>query len=111
MPDRNYSRRTFIREQSLIGLGVVMSPAAFYPLTGKEETIRFISPVDGDILHIHDGVVKGGSLRTTVTVNAPENSKISINGIKAPGNKNVYTAEVQLSALTNNIEVKDSRSG
>jgi hypothetical protein len=111
MPERNFSRRTFIRQQSLVGLGMAIAPAAFYPLAGKEGTIRFISPVDGDILHIHDGVVKGGSLQTTVTVNAPQGSKISVNGITASGNKNVYTAEVRLDALTNNIEVKDSRSG
>jgi len=111
MQSRNYSRRTFIKQQSLMGLGIAMVPAAFCSISGKEATIHCISPIDGDILHAHDGTVTGESLQTTITVKAPENHKIFINGIKASSNKDVYAATVPLNGLINTIEIRDRTSG
>ncbi|MFT3702100.1 MAG: hypothetical protein QM802_07010 [Agriterribacter sp.] len=106
-----YSRRVFIKQHSLAGLGLIVAPSVFSIQSGKADDIAFISPIDGDTLHRHDGVVTESFLKTLVKVAAPAGSTITINGIPAKKNKGIFTADINLKKYKNTIEVTDSKTG
>ena len=77
----------------------------------KKNSIQFLSPIDGDMLHAGDGVVTGESLRITVQLLAPEGAAISVNGMPAAGKNGLFTAMVPLTAYKNFIEAVDTVTG
>lgn len=105
------SRRKFIKQHSFAGLGLMLGSSVFSGLPENADDIQFVSPIDGDILHMHDGVMTGTFLRTQVKVTAPSNSQITINGIPAKKSKGVFTADISMDQYKNNIEVIDTKTG
>lgn len=73
--------------------------------------IRFLSPIDGDMLNERDGKVIDGCLVTEVKVLAPSGCRIVINGIPALCEYGVYTTNVQLKDYSNIIHIVDEVSG
>jgi hypothetical protein len=106
-----YSRRIFIKQHSLAGLGLIIAPSVFSGQPAYADDIQFISPIDGDILHKHDGLMTETSLLTTVNIVAPSNSLLTINGVAAKKNKGIFTATIKLEHYKNSIEVKDKKTG
>jgi hypothetical protein len=73
--------------------------------------IRFISPVDGDMLHERDGVTTADGLQTTVKIAAPPDSLITVNGVGARYRDGVFAAGLSLTAYKNRIEARDGKTG
>lgn len=111
MQGRNYSRRVFIRQHSLTGLGLVLAASVFPGTVREGNNIEFISPVDGDVLHKYDGVITGDSIKTIVKVAAPANSTITINNVPAKNVNGIFTAEISLAPYQNIIEVRNGKTG
>jgi hypothetical protein len=76
-----------------------------------QSTIKFISPVDGDMLCAYDGKMANGTLMTTVSVSASAGSKIKINGADTRNSGDIFTAEIILKDYRNTIEMVDVNSG
>lgn len=74
-------------------------------------TIEFISPINGDMLHSYDGLVEKGALHTTVKVKAPLQHLIVINGAEAREREGVFEAKVILSDYKNTVEVHNRTTG
>lgn len=106
-----YSRRMFIKQQSLAGLGLVTASIAFSGQPDDAEEIQFVSPIDGDILHKHDAATTDSIFKIQVKIAAPAKSSITINKIPAKKSKGIFTAEIPLDRYKNNIEVTDKRTG
>jgi hypothetical protein len=74
--------------------------------------IEFIKPIDGDVLFcVADGVEENGSLITTITITAPKNRTIRINGINAVWQEGKYAAQISLDAYRNAVEAKCEETG
>ena len=73
--------------------------------------IRFLNPIDGDMLCEYDGTVSNGSLQTTVKIAAAPGSRLSVNGIRARRSDTIFLAEVSLRNYENVIRVTEKRSG
>ncbi len=110
------NRREFIRQTGLAGLAVTVAPVqnnlrkiiASYSM---EDKIKFIRPIDGDMLTDYDGIVSGTGLATRVQVSASPGSKISINGIEAKWSEGRYSAQISLKDYRNVVEVVDNVTG
>lgn len=76
-----------------------------------ESTLKFINPIEGDMLHARDGEVVNGSLQTIVSVAAKAGSEISINGEKATAIENTFIAKLTLSNYKNKIEAINHSTG
>ena len=75
------TRRNFVRTASVAGAG--LATVGPIPFNSNDSNIRFLSPIDGDMLCEYDGKVENGSLFTTVRIAAPIGSNIMINGVDA----------------------------
>ena len=111
----NNSRRKFIRLSGMAGLAVGISGfkshfAETFPANSVNE-IRFISPIDGDMLNRFDGSVTNGNLMTNVQIAAPEGSSILINGSKARYINGIFQAGVRLKGYKNIIRLEEERTG
>ena len=105
----NSTRRNFVKVASVAGAGLVtVGPI---PFNSNGNDIRFLSPIDGDMLCEYDGKVENGSLYTTVKVAAPDGSNILINGVEAKFTDKLFYSEVPLKDYENVIEVEDGISG
>ena len=104
-------RRQFIKHNSLAALGLAFSPLQFAGETGGGGNLHFISPIDGDMLHKHDGIVMGETLQALVKIAAPANSSITVNGIQAKKSNGIFTAEIALANFQNAIELSDKKTG
>ncbi|HEC43499.1 MAG TPA: twin-arginine translocation signal domain-containing protein [Bacteroides sp.] len=103
------TRRNFVKVASVAGAGLVtIGPI---PLNSKDSKLRFLSPIDGDMLCEYDGKVKNGSLSTIIRISAPQGSYIRINGEDAKAADDFFFSEVQLKGYENVIEVEDGNSG
>jgi hypothetical protein len=89
----------------------IVTAAVFLNFKTGPADIKFLSPVDGDMLCAYDGKVSNGALLTTVSVSAPTGSKIKINGIDAKISGDIFTAEIALKDYRNTIEIVDGNSG
>jgi hypothetical protein len=74
-------------------------------------TIEFISPINGDMLHSYDGLVKKGTLHTIVKVKAPLQHLIVINDAEAREREGVFEAQIVLSDYKNTVEVQNRTTG
>ena len=82
--------------------------------TSSEEPgneINFMSPIDGDMLCTFDGIETSGSLITKVTIRAPKESLISVNGVKAQYSDGVFQADVNLTQYENELELVEQKTG
>lgn len=73
--------------------------------------IEFISPINGDMLHSYDGLVKKGALQTIVKVKAPLQHLIVINGVEAREQEGVFEAQIVLTEYRNLVEVQNRTTG
>lgn len=74
--------------------------------------MKFVFPIDGDVLFTHaDGKPCGDGLKTVVSVSAEKAANVKINGISAVENDGIYTAEIYLDAYRNAVEAVDTKSG
>ena len=98
------------------GIALTASPLShtidkiIYP-AAMENNIKFISPVDGDMLCSYDGKESGSSLITEVILSGPPGLNIKISGIQAARNNGIYRASVPLKNYRNDLEVQDASSG
>jgi len=104
-------RRQFIKHHSLAALGLTFSPLQFAGETGGGSKLHLISPIDGDMLHKHDGIVTGETLQALVKIAAPASSSITVNGIQAKKSNGIFTAEIALANFKNVIELSDKKNG
>ena len=110
------NRREFIKLTGMAGLalGVTgLNPSDFDSMQVKpaENEIKFISPIDGDMLNANDGAVNGGKLIIKVKIAAPPGSKIKVNGVKAKYTDGVFEADVSLKDYENIIGLTESKQG
>jgi len=103
------TRRDFVKLAGAAGAGFVTS--GFYDLKLPADEIKFLSPLDGDMLCDYDGTLKEGALLITAAVSAPAGSRIKINGIETKYDGERYTADIILKGYRNQIEVSDEKSG
>ena len=109
------NRREFIKLTGIAGLA--MSGSAFKPLRSEPfpgdpgKGINFISPIDGDMLCEYDGTLSDGGLITNVSIAAPEESIIKVNGIRAKFIEGRFSSSVKLSKYENIIELAEEKSG
>ena len=74
--------------------------------------MKFLTPIDGDVLFSHaDGELLGDKLKTVISVSAPKGKSIEINGVTAKEEDGVYTAEICIDAYRNTVEAIDTKSG
>lgn len=110
------SRREFLKNTGLAGLAVTTNPVhstlrEIISLSPMENKIKFLNPIDGDMLNEYDGKISGGSLNTVVKVSGTPGIKLKINGIPAEYSDGVYTASVRLNSYKNVIEAENSTTG
>ena len=110
------SRREFIKNAGLAGLAVTTGQIG-NSLTGiissapMENKIKFLSPIDGDMLSAYDGKVSDGGILTEVKLSASPDMKLKINGITAKFTDGTFTAAIRLKDYKNVIEAIDSVTG
>jgi len=110
------SRREFIKNAGLAGLAVTTGQIG-NSLTGiissapMENKIKFLSPIDGDMLSAYDGNVSDGGILTEVKLSGSPDLKLKVNGITAKYSAGTFTAALQLKDYKNTIEAVDSVSG
>lgn len=110
------NRREFIRLTGIAGiaLGVTGFKSSKFDIVStdpKENAIKFVSPIDGDMLNEYDGTVTYGSLITKVKISAPEGSRIKVNGVSAKYIDGVFQADIQLKNYENTIELVEEKKG
>lgn len=109
-------RREFLKLTGIAGLtlGTVgFKSMTFdpYPDNPAEKEVRFISPIDGDMLNEYDGKLIDGKLITRVSIAAPEKSSIKVNGVKAKYLNGIFQADIQLDKYENSIEMAEGKKG
>ena len=74
--------------------------------------MRFIRPINGDVLFSHaDGVPTSEGLLTTVFLSAPAGHQIQINGVAAQETAEGYEAQILLRGYRNTVHAVDEKSG
>ena len=73
--------------------------------------LKFVFPVDGDCLNLHDGKCENESLIVTVRLCAGENHEIFVCGKKAEYKDGLYCADVCLSGFRTTLVAEDKTSG
>jgi hypothetical protein len=99
------SRRDFIKLQAAAGIGMSILPSLLS--ADAVSPITFLSPIDGDMLHVHDGQLNNGELETLVKVSASETTQLTINGVQAERIGSVFSAPVELKGYKNIIVAMD----
>ncbi len=110
------SRREFIKNAGLAGIAVTTGQIG-NSLTGiissapMENKIKFLSPIDGDMLSAYDGKVSDAGILTEVKLSAPPDMKLKVNGIAANFTAGTFNAAIQLKDYKNVIEAADPVTG
>jgi hypothetical protein len=110
------NRREFIKNTGLAGLAMSTIPIRnslkeIFSSSPMESKIKFLSPIDGDMLNEYDGKLSDGNLLTEVKVSATSDMKIKINGIDAIWSNGKFSATLPLKDYKNIIEAVDMVSG
>jgi hypothetical protein len=103
------SRREFLKKAGLAS--VALGTGSLETQMPKNDTIKFISPIDGDMLHLYDGTISNGRLSIKVKIKAPSGSRIKVNGVKTRFVDGIYQAEAVLENYENAIQLHDEKSG
>lgn len=77
----------------------------------KDQPVCFISPIDGDCVNVRDGMPTDNGINIPVTVKAPVDCEVYINGIKAIHNDGFYRARINISGYRNTIVARDRTNG
>ena len=102
-------RRSFVRIAGASSAAIITG--GLKSLNPFENSIKFLSPVDGDMLNELDGKVNNGCLVTPVRIQASPGAKIKINSVYAKFSDNTFVTDVQLKDYKNIIEVVDENTG
>ena len=103
------NRRDFVKLTGAAGAGLIVTGLnSCAPVEGE---VKFVDPVDGDMLTEYDGIVRDGILYKIVRITAPAGMHLKINGINARSGNGIYEAEVPLKDYRNVIEITERRSG
>jgi len=105
-----YSRRKFIRNNAIAGLGLAFMPPVRENKSREKGKINFITPIDGDMLHGLDGVTEKDWLKVPVRISADPGSRIFVNGIKAELKDGLFAAVVAVKDYRNIIEAWDKKN-
>jgi hypothetical protein len=110
------NRREFVKLTGMAGLAFGISslrPSGFgLTSTDPAETeIKFLSPIDGDMLNANDGTVSAGKLIVKIKIAAPSDSRIKVNGVKAKYIDGVFQADASLKEYKNVIELVETKKG
>jgi hypothetical protein len=109
------SRREFVKLSGMAGLSLGLSgldswgPASL-PVD-RENEINFLSPIDGDMLCTFDGIETSGGLITKVSIRAPKESRINVNGVNAQYSNGIFQADINLTQYENELELVDQKTG
>ncbi len=95
---------------TIVALDLVFS-CTFLDTLEAQNSMKFISPMDGDMLCAYDGKEVQGALLTTVTVSAASGSRIKINGVDATPSGDAFIADISLRDYRNQIELLDAKTG
>jgi len=104
------TKRQSFGRMIIVVLDLVLA-CTFWERVEAQNSMTFISPLDGDMLCAYDGKEVNGALLTTVTVSAPPGSKLTINGIDAIPSGDAFIADISLKDYRNQIEVLDAKTG
>ena len=104
------NRRDFVKLTGTAGTGIILSGMTSCITQPHDGDIKFISPVDGDMLNDYDGILTEEGLMVTVKISAPERSRIKVNGIKARRVDDIFHADILLRNYSNTIELSEGRS-
>jgi hypothetical protein len=102
-------RRSFVRIASTSCAAIITG--GLNSLRTINNGIKFLSPIDGDLLNEIDGKVINGCLVTKVRVQASPGAKIKINNADAKFIDNTFVSDVNLKDYKNIIEVVDGSTG
>ena len=106
------NRREFLKTTGMAGLSLGITGLQSATLNSAEDkNIRFISPVDGDMLNEYDGILADGKLVVPVLVKAPAGSRIIVNGQEAKYYDGIFTADAVLNNYENVIELAEQKKG
>ena len=110
------SRREFIKNTGLAGIAVTAgqlgdSLKGIISSAPMENKIKFLNPVDGDMLSAYDGKLSDGGIMTEVKMSAPSGMKLKINGTVASFTEGNFKALIRLKEYKNIIEAEDLISG
>jgi hypothetical protein len=112
---RNSSKRSFFILIIVIGVAVCLSGFSLFNKQttpeSSESEIKFITPVDGDMLNEYDGTVNNETLIIKVKISAPAGSRINVNGIKAKFIDNVFQDDISLKQYENTIKLIEGEKG
>ena len=77
------------------------------------DPVHFVFPIDGDCLNCYDGCERDGALLVPVTVWAPYNAQVTVNGIPAhyDKEKKLYCAEVPIRTWRTTLAAVDHAGG
>jgi hypothetical protein len=90
---------------------VIVFTCGFARTLYAQSSMKFISPIDGDMLCAYDGKMIDGAFFTRVTVSAPAGSRININGVEAKPSGELFIAEISLNNYRNQIDLVDANTG
>lgn len=109
------NRRDFLKLTGIAGLAIGVAGFKPYQTNSFPENsdtgIKFLEPVDGDMLNINDGSVVNGKLKTNIKIAAPRGSKIRVNGVKAKYADGIFEATVSLKDYENVIKLEEVKQG
>ncbi len=81
-------------------------PYHLTPFSGNPgNEIKFISPIDGDMLNEYNGTVSDRELIIKVKIAAPSGSRIRVNGLRAKYIDGIFEVDISLKAYENVIEL------
>ena len=77
----------------------------------ESAAMRFVSPIDGDCMNIHDGEVKNGYLTIPVKISAPADADVYVNERKADYDGAYFVSEVPLKTYRTTIIADNHTDG
>ncbi len=110
------NRREFIKKTGLAGLAFSASKIQnslrdLISSDHMENKIKFLSPIDGDMLTEYDGTLSDGKLVAKVVVSAPRDMQLKINGIDAKWMEGKFIAALPVADYRNVLLAEDSITG
>ena len=78
---------------------------------GRNSSIRFVFPIDGDCISPREGELFDGGIRIKATVEAPIGHEITVCGVPAVYENGFYSAIVELRAYKNTLCARDLTDG
>jgi hypothetical protein len=108
-------RRDFLKMTGISGLALGLTgfkASHTESISGNPgNEIKFLSPIDGDMLNEYDGTVSDGNLIINVKIAAPSGSRIKVNGVKAKYIDGIFQADAILKNYENVIGIAEGKKG